>query len=154
MPVNKQGLVIILRGLPGVGKSYIAKEYLSEIINSFEEPAGSPKILSTDDYFIKDGKFNLDLDKIAEAHKWNFERFKNAIKEGTKLIIVDNSNIKNHHYYHYLDHAQMNNYLVIISIIPSNDKTLKELASSNIHGLSQGSIRKMRSNFEWELKEK
>jgi len=153
MPVQKSKLVIILRGLPGTGKTYIANEYLSHIGDVFD-PRPEVPILSSDDFFIKEGVFHFDKDKLGEAHKWNFERFKEEIGKETPFIIVDNTNIKNFHYYHYLDYAQRNNYLVLITIVPDNNKSNRELSTLNIHGVTQETIRRMRSSFEWKTEEK
>jgi tRNA uridine 5-carbamoylmethylation protein Kti12 len=144
MPVEKQKLVIILRGLPGSGKSFIARNYLSKISDNYS-------ILTADDYFYENKVYKFDKDKIEEAHKWNFERFKGSISDGKDLIIVDNTNIKRFHYYHYLDYAQSNNYLAIVTIVPANDVDDKRLSERNIHGISAFMIRKMRRAFEWEI---
>ena len=158
MPVQKQKLCLILRGLPGVGKTYLAKEYLSYIRNAFDPDGVSgtndPATLSSDDYFLQDKVFKFDKDKLGEAHKWNFERFKAEVEKETPFIIVDNTNIKNFHYYHYLDYAQRNNYLTAIVIVPDNNLSNRELAEKNIHGVTQETIRRMRSIFEWKTEEK
>jgi tRNA uridine 5-carbamoylmethylation protein Kti12 len=145
MPVSKQKLVIILRGLPGAGKTWLSKAYLSHM-------SPDSVILSSDDFFVgADKVFKFDKDKIEEAHKANFEKFKKAIADSRELIIVDNTNIKKFHYWHYLDYAQSNNYLVTIMTIPHNDVDDRRLAERNIHGVSSFTIRGMRRSFEWEM---
>jgi broad-specificity NMP kinase len=132
----------ILRGLPGVGK---------DIVAGFLDSATAPVILSTDNYFIQEGKYNFDKTKLAEAHKATFELFKKAVNDGTPFIVVNNTNIKQFHYYHYLDYAQRHDYLVSLVTIPHNDVSNKELAERNIHGVDQDTIRRMRQAFEWDL---
>jgi tRNA uridine 5-carbamoylmethylation protein Kti12 len=154
MPIPTQKLVIILRGLPGSGKSFIAKKYLSHIKGAFGEPTEldpDEVILSSDDYFIQDKVYRFDKDKIQESHKWNWERFRESIEKESPLIIVDNTNIKKFHYSHYLDYASRHNYLTGIFIIPFNETTNRELSERNIHGVDQETIRRMRKAFEWEL---
>lgn len=145
MPTERQKLVIILRGLPGTGKTFIAENYLKAI-----NPE-SNIILSADDYFVKNGVYRWDINKNDEAYQWNFERFKKAIAGGKELIIIDNTNLKHYHYFHYVDFAQANNYLVIVSIIPHNDVDDRRLAERNIHNVSTFTIKGMRRNFEWQM---
>lgn len=154
MPIEKQKLVLILRGLPGTGKTYLAKEYLSYIGQAFGPTTGGTNdlpILSSDDFFVKDKVYHFDKDKLSEAHKWNWERFKIEVDKGSPLIIVDNTNIKKFHYYLYLDYAQRHNYLTAIILMPHNDVSNKELAERNIHGVDSNTIRRMKNAFEWEL---
>lgn len=149
MPIPTQKLTIVLRGLPGAGKTFIANKYLSHIMHAFDTP--NSIILSSDDYFITNGVYQFDKDKIQEAHKWNWERFRAEVEKETPLIIIDNTNIRKFHYAHYLDYASRHNYLTLVAIIPHNETTNKELSERNIHNVSQESIRIMRKNFEWEL---
>ncbi len=151
MPIAKQKLCLILRGLPGTGKSYLSKEYLAFIAKAFNGDEDQTVILSSDDYFIHDKVYHFDKDSLADAHKWNWDRFKAEVEKATPFIIVDNTNIKKFHYYQYLDYAQRNDYFVAIVTIPHNDTTDKELAERNIHGVDRDTIRRMRSSFEWNL---
>ena len=154
-PIPTQKLCIILRGLPGTGKTYIANKYLTHIRGAFspiDGPDPDPVILSSDDYFLGSNKvYTFDKDKIQEAHKWNWERFRSEVEKGTPLIIIDNTNIKKFHYAHYLDYATRHNYITLIVLIPHNESTNRELSKRNIHGVDQETIRRMRKSFEWEL---
>ena len=153
MPIEQQKICIILRGLPGVGKTYFAERLRELASNRAIESNQSIVILSSDDYFIVNGVYKFDLDKLDEAHQWNFNRFKTAVNDGAKFIIVDNTNIVSFHYRHYLDYAQRHNYFTAITIIPHNDKDDRRLEESNIHNVKRGTIRKMRQTFEWEFKD-
>ena len=159
MPIEQQKICIVLRGLPGVGKTYFAERLQGLTANRFNDTKTIPlldvsvTILSSDDYFIVNGVYKFDLDKLDEAHQWNFNRFKNAVNDGAKFIIVDNTNIVSFHYRHYLDYAQRHNYFTAITIIPHNDKDDRRLEESNIHNVKRGTIRKMRQTFEWEFKD-
>ena len=143
---TKTGSIFVLRGLPGSGKSTI-----SEILKLIHKDS---LVLSSDDYFwdVGTNSHKFDKDKIQEAHKWNFDRFKKSIEVKVPIIIVDNSNVKLFHYHHYLDYGQRHNYLVTVVTIPHNDVSDKELTERNIHGVSRETIRRMRKEFEWEIK--
>jgi tRNA uridine 5-carbamoylmethylation protein Kti12 len=145
MDTTKTGAILILRGLPSVGKSRLA-----EIIKRIHADA---VILASDDFFLDESNHThtFDKERIQEAHKWNFDRFKKAIDNKTPVIVIDNSNIKLFHYYHYLDYGQRHNYLVSVVTIPHNDVSDRELTDRNIHGVSRETIRRMRKEFQWEI---
>lgn len=152
------GDVIIMRGLPRTTKSDLAKSlrfFASLKTDKFPGAGGilNPTILSTDDFFTKeDGSYEFDPLKLKEAHDWNFNRFKDAISKQEKFIIVDNTNIKAYHYYHYLDYAQRNSYRVSILIIPHNDVSDRELeARESNHPITRLVIKRMRDEFQWDL---
>jgi predicted kinase len=76
--------LIIMRGVPGSGKSTKAKKISN----------GSGLIFSTDDFFIVKGEYIYDPKMIGQYHEQNFERTLKAMKEATPLIIIDNTNVK------------------------------------------------------------
>jgi tRNA uridine 5-carbamoylmethylation protein Kti12 len=78
---NKE--LILVRGLPGSGKSFLSNELAGK--------TGS--IFASDDFFMEDGNYNFDLDKLPEAHAWNRDRVLNAIKQKVSPVIWDNTNI-------------------------------------------------------------
>ena len=139
----------VLRGLPGTGKDEIAK-YLAQLPYAAE--SNPPAItLSTDQFFIKDGKYQFDKTKLKEAHEATWEAFKSAISSDSQVIIINNTNIKKFHYAHYVDYAQRHGYLTSVVIIPANDVSDRELATRNVHNVDQGTISKMRKEFEWSF---
>ena len=140
----------VLRGLPGTGKDEIAK-YLSQENIPGGVQLGPAVILSTDQFFIKDGKYQFDKTKLKEAHEATWEAFKSAISSDSQVIIINNTNIKKFHYAHYVDYAQRHGYLTSVVIIPANDVSDRELATRNVHSVDQGTISKMRKEFEWSF---
>jgi broad-specificity NMP kinase len=136
---------IILRGLPGTGKTIMA-----QLLSTIAAP-GKSVTLGADSFFTSEGKFSFDKTRLKEAHESTFADFKAEIEKQTPLIIVDNTNIKNFHYWHYLDWAQRNGYIVGILTMPHNDVSNRELAERNVHGVDQNTIRRMRHSFEWEI---
>lgn len=75
--------VLILRGIPGSGKSHHANRL------------PSPKIIvSADDHFIKNGVYTFNPNLLGVAHSLCFRAFINrceTLSNGT-LIVVDNTN--------------------------------------------------------------
>lgn len=71
--------LIIMRGLPGSGKSTKASSF-------------GGKKLSTDDYFSVNGKHQFDPSKLTEAHEWNQNRTEKAMVLSEPIIVIDNTN--------------------------------------------------------------
>ncbi len=98
----------ILIGASGSGKSTLAKQ-----IKDTCSIRGHPTIvLSTDNYFMKDGEYRFRLDELSKAHQWNFNRFLIAIEEKFNTIILDNTNVAFSHFQRYIDVAAVGGYNV------------------------------------------
>lgn len=85
--------VVILRGLPGSGKSTWAEK----------QPLAF--ICSADKFFEDESGYHFDPSKLKDAHAWCFKRFKEAIAVRMSLIIVDNTNTTTWEYARYADLA-------------------------------------------------
>lgn len=79
-------IVYILRAIPGSGKSTLAEELCNT--------SKSSVICCADDYFtdIETGEYNWSIEKIGSAHQWCQSFFKEAIEDGTEIIVVANTN--------------------------------------------------------------
>ena len=77
-----------MRGLPGSGKSFLVNA-LTEMYNDL-----NPVICSADSYFYDThGIYRFDPGRIQDAHEHSQNIFQNALKEGKKIVIVDNTNV-------------------------------------------------------------
>jgi predicted kinase len=125
-------ILIIMRGIPGSGKSYTAKQMLEKY------GGGDPHdhIFSTDDFFTQDVRAfrrdnpesdidfdtwekeeyrkNWNGDSLKKAHDWNFDRFKEAINNGVTPVIVDNTNTKSLEMKRYVEYGVKYGYHIII----------------------------------------
>lgn len=129
--------VVILRGLPGSGKSTWVKNNLP---NAF--------ICSADHFFENSlGEYNFNPSKLSEAHgqcMWNFIA---ALTDKLPLVVVDNTNVTKIEIAPYLSVAQAFGYDVeIICIDPK--LSLKELSERNVHGVPYKSLQSMESRWE------
>ena len=85
-----KGGVLILAGLPGSGKSKLAKE-LGEL-----HP--NTRILSSDDYFMRNGECRFNPSELGRAHDRCWRRYLNTFQMSAifsrtgGLAIVDNTN--------------------------------------------------------------
>lgn len=103
-PNQPNKTLIIMRGLPGSGKSTKAKTLAGE----------QGLIYSTDDFFMVNGKYEYDPKMIGEYHNRNFERTQKAMFEGKPLIIVDNTNIRLWEMKKYVIAGEQNGYTIRI----------------------------------------
>ena len=122
----------IMRGLPGSGKSTVAKKLWGE----------DGVIHSTDDYFLNEnGEYVFDGSKIKYNHKKNFEAFWQSIDEGVEKVIVDNTNTQRFEYEKYQEYAQEHGYAVSFVTLPLIPASVA--AERNQHGVPKEAIERM-----------
>ena len=72
--------LILLRGIPGAGKTEFAKTYLADQAIHIE----------ADDFFINDeGVYEFNIDKIAEAHKWCRDTTRILLIHGNPVVVAN-----------------------------------------------------------------
>lgn len=89
----------IMRGIPGSGKSFKAKQLAPE-----------SNIFSTDDYWISDNVYKFQLAKLKEAHEWNRQRAQFACVREVTPVVIDNTNISKKERLPYIEIAELNGY--------------------------------------------
>ena len=136
--------VVILRGIPGSGKSTKARELAATAIQA----GFSAEICSTDDFFIDavDGLYKFDRTKLHTNHTRNFHRFIMSVHNQTNLIIVDNTNINRSDISHYQRVAELNGYDVEI-IVVNPDISLEEVFKRQRHSVPFETIRRMQNSL-------
>ena len=87
-----RNVLYIVRGLSGSGKSSIAKEIVNEIWHS-EKETFVKDFYSADDYFTdKEGNYNFDHTKLADAHAECFSNVELAMqRDNVRKIAVANT---------------------------------------------------------------
>ena len=130
-------ILFIMRGVPGSGKSTIAREIIpSEGV-----------IHSTDKYFYDDeGKYNFDPSKLKEYHDENFKSFCRSLEEEKPIVVIDNTNIQRVHFDRYVDAAKAKGYVVHIVEAPQPDPSVA--AERNTHSVPEEVIRRMIEQYE------
>lgn len=125
-----QGVMYIMRGLPGSGKSTRARQI-----------AQGGQIFSTDDFFTIQGKYQYDPEFISDAHFWNVTRVQEAIKQGISPIVVDNTNVQAWEMKPYAQMAVNAGYQVkVVEPDTSWAFDAAELAKRNQHGVPLNAI--------------
>jgi len=82
---SREKTIIILRGLPGSGKTTLANQLCKR----------RGVVYSTNDYFTNDnGDYKFRPYKLKEAHLWNQQRTAAAMEKGVNLIVINNINIR------------------------------------------------------------
>lgn len=154
----KDKVMIIMRGLPGSGKSTRAKA-LGE----------GGVVLASDDFFMVRGEYRYDKSAIGYAHQWNQRRSKEAMRRGVSPVVVDNTNVKSEHTKPYVDAAKEHGYEVVFEepdspwwkkwfgpdMTPDEmDSLVKELMSHGTHDVPEDVVRTMLSEWEHDMPSK
>lgn len=74
-------MLTIIRGLPGSGKSTLAKRIQQEFNISY--------IYEADDYFMVDGVYKFDYNKLKEAHDQCYNNVREALASGYEVIVAN-----------------------------------------------------------------
>jgi len=150
--------LLLMRGIPGGGKSTIARETAREALL---EGVKSVAICSTDDYHMVDGEYVFQPKMLGEFHTRNQIRASNLCREGIELVIIDNTNIKKKDMYVYKSNAKSYGYDVhehIVGeeyLVPGEEMTkqlidayIKLCANRNTHGVPHEVVERMARTFE------
>lgn len=133
------GVLIILRGLPGSGKTSFAKYMFSN--NVFE----------ADQYFTdSDGNYNFDATKLHAAHTDCQNRVEDLMKisETTQYgseIVVSNTATTEKELKPYYDLAEKYDYKVVSLIVENRH------GSKNVHNVPDEKLEQMKNRFSVKL---
>ncbi|NXA37568.1 N42L1 protein, partial [Eudromia elegans] len=109
----------------------------------------SAVVLSTDDFFVRNGVYVFEPDLLEDAHRWNQARADKAMKNGKSPVIIDNTNIHAWEMKPYVMMARENNYEVIFREPDTPWKfNVQELTSRNTHGVARHTIQRMKDEYE------
>lgn len=152
---NQKKVLIIMRGLPGSGKSTRAKSL-----------ATGGEIHSTDNFFMKGGKYVYRPELISQAHEWNEKAAIAAMIQGVSPVVIDNTNIKRRFVEPYVKVARQLGYEIQVAepdspwwkkyfkrdMTPSDKtKLVKELMAHGSHDVPESSIMKMLDQWEHDF---
>ena len=136
--------LIIMRGIPGSGKSTKAKSLV-----------GGGVIHSTDDVISSNGDYNKffndmiasnDFSMLSKAHAKNLENAISSMESGITPVIIDNTNIRPFEPKSYVQKALELGYddkNIKIVDVGTGDASAEELAQRNTHGVPLDKIKSM-----------
>lgn len=124
--------LILLRGLPGSGKSTFAKlltsEFRSDIVH-----------YEADQYFMNSGVYKYEPGKLAAAHDWCLNVTINMLEHGVS-VIVSNTFTRMWEMQPYLDAARRLNVKVTVLHVEGDH--------GNIHNVPEQQVTRMRDRWE------
>lgn len=126
--------LVILRGLPGAGKSTLAQMIADEIFEA-------------DQFFYdEDDVYQFDFDRLEEAHADCFARFQIAVDRECSSIAVSNTSSLEWEFEKYRKYAQEHGYLVFSLIVENRH------GGESIHDVPPDAMEDIRERFEVQLK--
>jgi len=127
--------LILLRGLPGSGKTALAHE-LSE--------NGKHPVFSVDDYFTdkETGEYNFEFEKNHLAYKQCEENTRKEIQNGTSKIFLDNTFTLEWELEPYFKMASEFKYRIFVLTVENRH------SGKNIHQISDEQIKKMAEKYK------
>jgi len=120
--------VIILRGVPGAGKSTYAKTL------------GNPSIVSADYFLTANGVYKFDPKLLPKAHRECWAWFYAYLKLGVLTVVVDNTNTTAAEIAPYVLPAETLGYAVTIVTLRVDPLVA---AARNIHGVPTPKVLQM-----------
>jgi predicted kinase len=129
--------IYLLRGLPGAGKSTLAKSL-------------GGLHLEADMYFMKDGEYHFDVTRLRDAHAWcqnevNTAMILNHTTGENERIIVSNTFTQEWEMDAYYKMANQWNYKVFSLIVENRHGGVNE------HGVPADKLEIMKDRFELKL---
>lgn len=137
---NYKGDLILLRGLPGSGKST-----LGEIILQMNNQQ-KPDVLSADNFFIDEkGSYNFDGSKLKEAHNMCQQKCAERMRLEFSKIVVANTFTQDWEMEPYYEMAERYGYRVHSVIVENRH------GGKNIHNVPDEKVEQMKNRFQIDL---
>lgn len=125
-------ILYIVRGIPGSGKS------------TFANSLGCP-VFEADMYFMKDGEYKFEVDKLKLAHNWCKLRVEHSMEDDLPKIAVSNTFTQEWEMKPYYDMAKIYGYTVFSVIVENRH------GGENVHGVPEDKLKIMKDRFEVKL---
>lgn len=139
-----RGTLILVRGLPGAGKSTFSHMYRNQLIVA---GIGVEGPFEADQYFEdpETGAYNFDATKLGQAHSQCQEKTRDALQRGIAYVIVSNTFTTERELTPYTDMANQLNYSVISLVVENRH------GNESIHNVPEEAMDRMRNRFSVKL---
>ena len=132
--------LILLRGIPGSGKSTLGEIILQTTQNQ------SPDVLSADNFFIDEkGEYNFDPTKLKEAHNFCQQKCAERMRLEFSKIVIANTFTQEWEMNPYFEMAERYRYRIHCIVVENRHE------GKNIHGVPEDKIQIMKDRFEIKL---
>jgi predicted kinase len=135
-------VLILLRGVPGAGKSTVANSIWNEYA-----------VCEADKYFHnkETGAYEFDVTKLKDAHEWCRSQVETRMKDSLvnpqfyPEIVVSNTFTQEWEMQAYFDLAKQYDYRVVSLIVENRH------GGENVHGVPADKVQAMRDRFQIKL---
>ena len=124
--------LFLLRGLPGAGKSTLAKSL-------------GGKHFEADMYFVRDGEYKFDVTKLKDAHEWCRSSVGGLMINEEPKLVVSNTFTQEWEMEPYYKLAEKYGYRVHSLIVENRHGGMNE------HGVPEEKLEQMKNRFEIKL---
>lgn len=141
--LKSKNKLIILRGAPGSGKSFLTKNLDTIPFLS------SAEICSADDYFDTDGVYKFNKDSLQKAHDFCYNTCVEYLHKKYQNVVIDNTHSTLREYAKYLNAGKCFNYTTIVLEIHCKTKECVDIFHKRCtHGVPISECQKMLSRWE------
>jgi predicted kinase len=134
--------LILFRGLPGSGKTTLAKLLLNTLSDYSDETVS----IAADDYFTDCfDEYHFDPNRIGDAHEWCYSQAESYMQAEFVAIGVHNTFTTESEMQPYFELAKHYGYQVHTVIVENRH------GSENIHGVPPEKLQLFRDRFEVKL---
>lgn len=144
---NNVKVMVLMRGLPGCGKSTKVKE----LIAATEKLNGArPVAFSADHYFETPSGYQYNVKKLGEAHNWAYKATEAALLAFQSPVFIDNTNTEEFEILNYYNLAYHNWYKFYV-LEPETEWAfdVDQLARKTLHNVPREKLARMLNKYCW-----
>jgi len=124
--------LFLLRGLPGAGKSTLAKSL-------------GGMHMEADKYFEYEGKYEFDASKLKEAHAWCQNAVSVWMTNGAEKVVVSNTFTQTWEMDYYFELAKEHGYRVYSLVVENRH------GGENVHNVPKEKVEEMARRFNVKI---